>query len=169
MAEITIMGQKEPLIVSEEVAVSLQKDWLEKKLPDVVEINGIMFKKDQLKAIRASKQLEDKEDSVPKSFPRDFSTDELKEIIGDLEEQFKEYAEKYPGLTDKYNGIYHRGELKLMIDLEARTLTDRDTLHLGKGYVRYMQRKDALRELERRRSYAKGKEQEAIDTQGEQE
>jgi len=168
VAEITIIGQKEPLIVSEQVAITLQEDWLAKRLPEVIEINGIMFKKDQLKAIRASKQTE-QEDPRSRSFPRDFTTDELKEVIGDLEEKFKEYAELYPGITDKYNSVYHRGELQLMIELEAMVLTDAGTLHTYKGYSHYTRRKDALRELRRRRAYAKQKEQESIDTQSELE
>ena len=90
----------------------------------------------------------------------DLTTEQLKKVIGDFRQRWRDAHAKYPGSNSEYNGTYSNGELHLMEEMGAIFL-DRKGKHLSifpKEYANFEWKKQAIRELDRRRLYARRQE-----------
>ena len=94
-------------------------------------------------------------------WPRDYNTYELKEFLGDFEEQYAETIGRKPELVN-YQGVYAVGEMEFMVEMNAARFEDIPYKHMiaiVPGFNRWVRLKSGMRELQDRRDYAKRQEE----------
>jgi hypothetical protein len=93
-----------------------------------------------------------------------YTTQQLKEILGDWEDKLKEYREKYPEkkyFSGAIRGFRPEGDFILAKEIEAVDEFNRVKLP---EYERWLLLEEARLELIRRREFAQQKEQEALNS-----
>lgn len=153
MAQILLRGQ-DPIEISDERAREIKNDFANGSLPDVVEIDNLVFNKKELKSISLSHH--EKEE---RNFPYDYSLDELKEIIGDFEKEF--LAHSTGKLT--HNEVLGTTKEGIVAWAREQKYITKDNRITFKGINEYMRRYRALEELNLRREYADKKDKESLD------